>query len=124
MIRRPPRSTLFPYTTLFRSADINSEDIERVEIVKGAASSDLYGSDAANGVVQIFTKRGSNIADGRLVVTVRNEAGGSFRPKSLPVSLVHPYVANANGVYIDDVTGAPISEASKPEVKADHKNRR
>src|SRR5687768_17645095 len=23
MIRRPPRSTLFPYTTLFRSADIN-----------------------------------------------------------------------------------------------------
>src|SRR3712207_8735832 len=26
MIRRPPRSTLFPYTTLFRSADRGSED--------------------------------------------------------------------------------------------------
>src|SRR5256885_4267048 len=25
MIRRPPRSTLFPYTTLFRSININSE---------------------------------------------------------------------------------------------------
>src|SRR5439155_1644474 len=36
-------------------SDINSEDIERVEVVKGAAASSLYGSDAANGVVQIFT---------------------------------------------------------------------
>src|SRR2546427_1699974 len=26
MIRRPPRSTLFPYTTLFRSADLNRRD--------------------------------------------------------------------------------------------------
>src|SRR3712207_7760576 len=29
MIRRPPRSTLFPYTTLFRSV---GEDLERVEL--------------------------------------------------------------------------------------------
>src|SRR5690348_17431147 len=26
MIRRPPRSTLFPYTTLFRSLDVSSTD--------------------------------------------------------------------------------------------------
>ena len=101
-------------------ADINSEDIERVEIVKGAAASSLYGSDAANGVVQIFTKRGSNIADGQLVVTVRNEYGESFRPKSLPVSLAHPYVVNAAGVYVDSATGTPISLTAKPEVKDDH----
>src|SRR2546422_6953499 len=29
MIRRPPRSTLFPYTTLFRSSAANQEDILR-----------------------------------------------------------------------------------------------
>src|SRR2546429_1861703 len=29
MIRRPPRSTLFPYTTLFRSADSNPAALER-----------------------------------------------------------------------------------------------
>ncbi len=46
-------------------ADINSEDIERVEIIKGAAASSLYGSDAANGVVQIFTKRNAHLADGQ-----------------------------------------------------------
>ena len=33
-------------------------DIERIEVIKGAAASTLYGSEAAAGVVQIFTKRG------------------------------------------------------------------
>lgn len=40
-------------------ADINPADIERIEIIKGAAASTLYGTDAAAGVIQIFTKRGS-----------------------------------------------------------------
>ncbi|MBI4519911.1 MAG: TonB-dependent receptor, partial [Gemmatimonadetes bacterium] len=38
--------------------DITPEDIERIEIVKGAAATTLYGSEAAPGVIQIFTKRG------------------------------------------------------------------
>src|SRR5690606_33236790 len=38
--------------------DINPADIERIEIVKGAAAATLYGSEAAAGVIQIFTKRG------------------------------------------------------------------
>ena len=40
-------------------ADINSEDIQSMEILKGSAASSLYGSRAANGVIQIFTKRGN-----------------------------------------------------------------
>lgn len=39
--------------------DINPDDIERIEIIKGAAASTLYGTEAAGGVIQIFTKRGS-----------------------------------------------------------------
>jgi TonB-linked SusC/RagA family outer membrane protein len=39
--------------------DINPTDIERVEIIKGAAASTLYGTEAAAGVIQIFTKKGS-----------------------------------------------------------------
>ncbi|MCC6245189.1 MAG: TonB-dependent receptor [Gemmatimonadaceae bacterium] len=42
-----------------RLADLNPADIERVEIIRGAAAAALYGSRANNGVVQIFTKRGS-----------------------------------------------------------------
>src|SRR2546428_9930606 len=34
MIRRPPRSTLFPYTTLFRSADVEYQDqVERLFVL-------------------------------------------------------------------------------------------
>ncbi len=39
--------------------DINPEDIESVSILKGAAASALYGSEANNGVVMITTKKGA-----------------------------------------------------------------
>ena len=38
--------------------DINPADIERIEIIKGAAAATLYGTEAAAGVIQIFTKHG------------------------------------------------------------------
>ncbi|MFQ5536116.1 MAG: TonB-dependent receptor domain-containing protein [Gemmatimonadota bacterium] len=40
--------------------DINPNDIERVEVIKGAAATTLYGTEAAGGVIQIFTKRGTS----------------------------------------------------------------
>ncbi|MEW5914775.1 MAG: SusC/RagA family TonB-linked outer membrane protein [Gemmatimonadota bacterium] len=40
--------------------DIRAEDIDRVEIVKGAAATTLYGTEASGGVIQIFTKRGAS----------------------------------------------------------------
>ena len=42
-----------------RLADINPADIERIEVLNGAAAAAIYGSRANAGVVQIFTKRGS-----------------------------------------------------------------
>ena len=41
-----------------RIADINPNDIENVEVLKGAAASAIYGSKASNGVILISTKRG------------------------------------------------------------------
>jgi TonB-dependent starch-binding outer membrane protein SusC len=38
--------------------DINPSDIDRIEVLKGSAASTLYGTEAAAGVIQIFTKRG------------------------------------------------------------------
>ncbi len=43
-----------------RLIDINPNDIERIEVLNGASAAALYGSRAANGVVQIFTKRGKS----------------------------------------------------------------
>ncbi len=45
-------------TSQNRLSDINPNDIERIEVIKGAAAAAIYGSRASNGVVQIFTKRG------------------------------------------------------------------
>ena len=39
--------------------DINPNEIERVEVIKGPAATTLFGTEAAAGVIQIFTKRGS-----------------------------------------------------------------
>jgi TonB-dependent SusC/RagA subfamily outer membrane receptor len=43
---------------LSRILDLQPSDIERMEIVKGAAAASLYGTQGSNGVIQIFTKRG------------------------------------------------------------------
>ncbi|MBX3147792.1 MAG: SusC/RagA family TonB-linked outer membrane protein [Gemmatimonadales bacterium] len=41
-----------------RMNDVNPEDIEQIEVIKGPAAATLYGTEAANGVIQIITKRG------------------------------------------------------------------
>lgn len=39
-------------------SDIDPGDIDRIEVIKGAAATTLYGTEASAGVIQIFTKRG------------------------------------------------------------------
>jgi TonB-linked SusC/RagA family outer membrane protein len=43
-----------------RMVDINPNDIERIEVLNGAAAAAIYGSRANAGVIQIFTKRGQS----------------------------------------------------------------
>src|SRR2546430_10174369 len=50
MIRRPPRSTLFPYTTLFRSALVG--DVERAVAVEGQAGRDAAGVEPLLGLAR------------------------------------------------------------------------
>jgi TonB-dependent SusC/RagA subfamily outer membrane receptor len=45
-------------STPARVGDLNPEEIENIEIVRGPSASTLYGTDAANGVIVITTKRG------------------------------------------------------------------
>jgi TonB-linked SusC/RagA family outer membrane protein len=54
-----------------RIADLNPNDIENVEILKGPSAAALYGSAAANGVVIITTKRGKPGAATKVNVTQR-----------------------------------------------------
>lgn len=41
-----------------RIGDLNPDDIENIEVVKGPSAATLYGTDAANGVILVTTKRG------------------------------------------------------------------
>ena len=41
-----------------RLSDLNPDEIERIEVVKGGAGGTLYGTEASNGVIQVFTKQG------------------------------------------------------------------
>ena len=99
--------------TVLGLADINSDDIERVEVIKGAAASSLYGSNAANGVVQIFTKRGANLAEGQTSVTIRNEIGQSELRKTVPNNLSHNYQLNPDGSFKIDANGNRIPETDR-----------
>jgi TonB-linked SusC/RagA family outer membrane protein len=56
------------------STDINPEDIESIEVVKGAAGASVYGSRAQNGVISIKTKRAADGAAG-LRIEARQEMG-------------------------------------------------
>jgi TonB-linked SusC/RagA family outer membrane protein len=91
-------------------SDINSEDIERIEIIKGAAASSLYGSDAANGVVQIFTKRGASLAEEQSSFTFRNEVGQNWLPRIIPTAQTHNYQLNQDGSFVIASNGGRVSE--------------
>jgi TonB-linked SusC/RagA family outer membrane protein len=53
-----------------RISDINVDDIESVEVLKGPSAASLWGSRAANGVIVIKTKSGST--SGKVDVTVKS----------------------------------------------------
>jgi len=56
-------------------ADINMQDVENIEVLKGASAASLYGSRAANGVIAITTRRGDKNDVGQTDIRWRNEYG-------------------------------------------------
>ena len=90
-----------------RLDDINPEQIERVEILKGAAAATLYGSEASAGVIQIFTKRGTQ---GRPKFSFRMDQGIAKYPKG---RLEDNWAWARNALQADTInalfTGVPIN---------------
>ena len=77
--------------------DINPDDIDRIEVVKGAAATTLFGTDAAAGVIQIFTKRGSQ---GAPKWTAQLNSGFSklqkFGTDAVPLIYMDPFLRNGD----------------------------
>jgi outer membrane receptor protein involved in Fe transport len=76
--------------------DIDPGDVERVEIVRGPAATTLYGTEAATGVIQIFTRRG---AAGRAIWNYQVEAGADkvqkFGTSGEPYMRLDPWLRTA-----------------------------
>ena len=74
---------------------INPDDIESMNVLKGANAAALYGSRAANGVIMITTKKGK---EGKMEVTFNS--GTTF-----DTPLITPRLQNSYGSYRTDVNG-------------------
>jgi TonB-linked SusC/RagA family outer membrane protein len=94
-------------------ADINANDIESIEVVKGAASATAYGSTGANGVVNITTKRGKDATEGKVSFLTRNEFGSSSIEHYVPLNQHNPYTLDAAGNFVLDATGNRIIKADR-----------
>ncbi len=92
-------------------SDINTQDIERIEVVKGAAGASLYGSRAASGVIQIFSKRGKGL-NGKSRISYRTETGFSNATNKLDLATKHRYELTPDGTdFAYDATDNRIVEA-------------
>src|SRR5687768_3251348 len=66
-----PVSQAFGSQPISRLNDFNPNDIESIEILKGPSAATLYGTEAANGVINIITKKGAASASPRWNATLR-----------------------------------------------------
>ena len=69
--------------------DLNSLDIESIEVVKGAAGASLYGARAGNGVIQITTKSGKAGGENVVRFGFRTEVGGGDIYNKVPLAQNH-----------------------------------
>jgi len=75
---------------------INTQDIENIEVVKGAAGASLYGARAANGVINITTKSGRTAAEGT-TLHMRTEVGASDVEREIQLARQHALLTDATG---------------------------
>jgi TonB-linked SusC/RagA family outer membrane protein len=89
-------------------ADINGNDIESIEVLKGAASANTYGSAAASGVIAVTTKRGKDSPEGKVSFLTRNEFGTSSVENWVPLLETHPFELNSDGSFKLSGSGSRI----------------
>ena len=88
--------------------DISPDDVQSIEIIKGAAGASEYGARAANGVIAITTKRGSEIGLGQTRFNYKMEQGYNELNGSIETNGSHFYkVDSATGYFIDSDSGEP-----------------
>lgn len=93
------------------AADINPDDIESITVLKGAASTALYGSRGANGVIMITTKKGRR----GLGITVNSGINYGTVDKSTFAKYQNEYGAGYGGYFLErDIDGDGVDDLVVP----------
>ena len=92
--------------------------VERVEVVQGAASASLYGAQGANGVIQIFTKKGIK---GKLAINFSSSItqNSSINANHFGKADKHPYLTDVNGNIIYQGSNASLGYTAGSPIKID-----
>jgi TonB-dependent starch-binding outer membrane protein SusC len=85
--------------TSSRLSDLDLSNVERIEVVQGAAAGTLYGAQGANGVIQVFTKKG---AKGKPSITFNHSTSlDQVLEGNLQLAQNHFFQTNAQGFIVD-----------------------
>lgn len=94
-----------------RAFDLNPNDIESIEILKGAAAAAIYGSRAANGVVLVTTNRGR---PGTNTVQYRSSFQWSEVNKTVPLHRSYGQGSGGTAIAGSALTWGPALAAGTP----------
>lgn len=89
-----------------RLSDLDLSNIDRVEVIQGAAAATLYGAQGANGVIQIFTKKGSRDGETRITVNSRVSIDNVLKGK-FSTAKNHFFTTDAEGYIVSGNPGNP-----------------
>lgn len=87
---------------------LDMTNVERFEVVKGAAAGMLYGAQGANGVIQIFTKKGTKGSSPEVTVSSKAVFGTILRGDTPLTASNHAFQTDTNGFI---VTGGGVRVA-------------
>jgi TonB-linked SusC/RagA family outer membrane protein len=92
-----------------RGVDINPDDIESINVLKGPAATALYGIQAASGAIIITTKKGS----GRKGTSIQLNSSVTFDKVSQLPALQNMYSQGSGGIYSPPEDGSSTSWGAK-----------
>ncbi|HVI43523.1 MAG TPA: SusC/RagA family TonB-linked outer membrane protein [Chitinophaga sp.] len=83
-----------------RLSDLDLSNVERIEVVQGSAAATLYGAQGANGVIQIFTRKGAKNSKPKVVISSRANVDNAILGK-IGKARNHFYNTDSEGYIVD-----------------------
>lgn len=93
-------------------SDVNPNDVATMSVLKDAASSAIYGSRAANGVILITTKSGK---EGKSKITYNGKAG--WAQVAMPIDVVSDYVQYMNTINMASANAGSVQPFGKAIIR-------